>query len=262
MVADDTNYWYGSPDIYARFADAEDPLGVSHDFALRHLPAAAKDVLEIGSGTGRLTFHLLRDRSDLKSLVAVDASELMASYLREAARLIPSAEGRLQVLRGAAAALPVANSSVDAVVSSWAFPTRMWNHALALSELQEVHRVLRPEGVLITIGWDERFGDELSELWYRFIAEPDFRRERLDEWRTRRRARIRSPRNCGLTFVARGLRVPLAFPTVEEASSTLGYLFGYAAGEWVSAQRRSEFSIDVGITVDSREQIGARLNGE
>ena len=124
-----------------------------------------------------------------------------------------------------------------------------------MEEVSEVCRVLRPGGLLITLGWDEQFRDELSELWYRFVPEPDFRRESLEEWRARRRARIESPRNCGLAFVAQGLRVPLLFSTPVDAARTLGYLFGHSAGEWVAKQRRTEFSIDVGVTLDKRESL-------
>ncbi|MEZ5218542.1 MAG: class I SAM-dependent methyltransferase [Ilumatobacteraceae bacterium] len=259
MVIDDTNKWYVNPDIYDRFAQAEDPLGLSLRFALEQVPPGAKTVVELGAGTGRFTFTALEQRPEIETLVAVDASNEMFSYLGRQLNLRPRLLDRLRLVHTRNESLPVDDQSVDAVISSWAFPSNMWDEQTCLAEMSEVHRVLKPGGVLITVGWDENFRDQLSDLWYRFVPEPDYRRESMEEWRRRRRDRIRSPRNCGLTFIKRNLRVPLLFETPGEAAEVLGHLFGVSAATWVGQQQRCEFSVAVGITVDDRSSVAAAL---
>ena len=254
MIVDESNYWYGAPEVYDAFANAEDPQGVSLDYLLDFIPNDAS-VLELGMGTGRLTFHGLRSRNDIRHWTAVDASEVMCHHAKTKSVFQPGLASRLSVINGNSSTLPFSDETFDVVVSAWAFPSRTWNRYVARAELREVHRVLKPQGCLITLGWDELFQDELSQLWYRFVPEPDFRQETLDEWRSRRRSRLSSTRNCGLTFKVRTLRVPLLFPTPEESAHTLGFLFGHSAGEWIARERRTEFSIDVGVTHDTREQI-------
>jgi SAM-dependent methyltransferase/HEAT repeat protein len=260
MIVDESNNWYGSPEIYDAFATAEDPQGVSLDYMLDLLPRPTPSILELGMGTGRLTLHALRSRADFEHWTALDASAAMCEHTRARARFQPGLANRLSVIHARSASLPFPDETFDAVVSAWAFPSRTWDRRVAWAELREAHRVLRPGGRLLTLGWDEAFQDELSELWYRFVPEPDFRRETLNEWRARRRARIDSTRNCHLTFVAKNLRVPLLFATPEEAAETLGFLFGNSAGEWVCKQRRTEFSIAVGVTSDSKERIATILD--
>ncbi len=151
--------------------------------------------------------------------------------------------------------MPLDNSSVDAIVSSWGFPSNMWDRKLCIKQVKEAHRVLKENGVLITIGWDESFKDELSELWYRYVPEPNFRRESLEEWRHRRSNKIHSPRNCYLTFVKQNIQVPVKFDTVKESANVLGNLFGFAAGDWIIQNRKKEFSMLVSITYDTKKSL-------
>lgn len=258
MVADESNEWYANPDVYDRFAQAEDPENLSFAYAMRLIPRNRGVVVDLGTGTGRFATFLGRERSDIAKICAFDANHRMVDFFRDRIRL--SGDGdHLEVAKAENAALPLADSSVDAVVSSWAFPSKLWDLQVCADEVREVIRVLKPRGVLITIGWDETFQDELSELWFKYVPEPTFRRETLEEWRRRRRARIRSPRNSHLTFETRNLRVPVKFETVKEAAYVMGHLFGFGAGEDVMQARRREFSILVGITRDTRGTLKRAL---
>lgn len=255
MVVDASNKWYANPDVYDRFAQAEDPLGVSLDYLVNLLPTPLETVVELGAGTGRLTMHLAVARPDIASIIAIDGDPAMVDYLASRLEDRSGLSERITPIRTQMVSLPVESDSVDAVVASWAFPSSMFEPATVQEELDEVIRVLRPGGLLVTLGWDEDFADELSEFWYRYVPEPEFRRETLDEWRRRRRDRIESPRNCWLTFVARNLRVPLLFSTPDDAAEVMGYLFGASAGQSVATQQRTEFSINVGVTLDDRDAL-------
>lgn len=255
MVYDFSDDWYTNAEIYEKFSLAEDPLNISLDFAMSKIPTGSNKIADLGTGTGRFALHIAENRADINKIYAMDANEMMHKFLKGKIAHQRGLKNKIQPINQSIDTLPFQDNSLDAVVSSWAFPSKMWNLETCLKQVQEVHRVLKPNGVLVTLGWDETYRDELSELWYRFVPEPDFRRESFEDWRRRRKQKIKSPRNCHLTFIKKNLRVPLFFDHADEAAYVLGFLFGFTAGEWVKSQRRSEFSINVGVTLDSKEEL-------
>jgi SAM-dependent methyltransferase len=100
-------------------------------------PAAAEDhrarVADVGAGTGKLTRALVESGADV---VAVDPDSEMLAALRTALPAVPT-------FVGTAEALPIPDSSMDAVVLGQA-----WHWVDPPSASKEVARVLRPAGVL------------------------------------------------------------------------------------------------------------------
>lgn len=109
------------------------------DWVLDRLPGAAR-VVDLGAGTGKLTAML---GGRVGELVAVEPVEEMRARLAAA---LPS----VMVVAGTAEALPLADACVDAVVCAQAFHWFDPQPSLA-----EIHRVLRPGGVLALI-WNAR----------------------------------------------------------------------------------------------------------
>lgn len=114
------------------------------------LPAGARDVLDLGAGTGRLTDSLVARGL---AVVAVDPSEEMLAVLA----------GRhpgVRCLKGTAESTGLPDASVDAVVIGQAWH---WMDAAAASA--ECARILRPGGTLAMVwnqrrplaGWQEEF---------------------------------------------------------------------------------------------------------
>ena len=97
------------------------------------LPAGASRVLDLGAGTGKLTGSLLARG------LQVIAVEPLESMLAELHRGLPGAVA----VSGAAEGIPLADSTVDAVLVGQAF--HWFDPALALPEMA---RVLRPGGTL------------------------------------------------------------------------------------------------------------------
>lgn len=104
------------------------------------LASAPQDVLDLGAGTGKLTRALV---GRVRSVVAVDPSPNMLAQLASA---VP--EARTAV--GTAEAIPLEDSSVDAVLAAQA-----WHWVDPERAVPEVRRVLRPGGVLGMI-WNVR----------------------------------------------------------------------------------------------------------
>ena len=107
------------------------------------MSGAAGDVLEIGCGTG-LGFEYVPWQS-VRTYVATDPDEFMLRRARKrVARLPREAQSKLRIEEAAAESLPVADASIDVVISALVFCT-VKDVSRALSE---VSRVLRPGGQL------------------------------------------------------------------------------------------------------------------
>ena len=109
------------------------------------LPTGARDVLDLGAGTGKLTTRLVERGLDV---VAVDPIAEMLERLRKSLPDTPA-------LLGTAEEIPLADNSVDAVLVAQA-----WHWFNPARAIPEVARVLRPGGRLGLV-WntrDERLG--------------------------------------------------------------------------------------------------------
>jgi len=97
-------------------------------------------VLELGAGTGKLTEPLVALGHDV---IATEPSDRMAAF-------IPARAPRAHVMLARAEQLPLADQSVDIVVSAQAF--HWFDHDTALTEIA---RVLKPGGSLALV-WNMR----------------------------------------------------------------------------------------------------------
>lgn len=128
------------------------------------LPGDARQVLDLGAGTGKLTTRLVERGLDV---VAVDPIPEMLEVLRAS---LPET----RALLGTAEDIPLPDNSVDAVLVAQA-----WHWVDAARAIPEVARVLRPGGRLGLV-WntrDERLG------WVRNLGEiigADGERDRFD----------------------------------------------------------------------------------
>jgi len=156
----------------------------------RWVSLAKGAVLEIGVGSG---LNLPMYGRDVRKLYALDPSEELLQIARSrAARAAFSVE----FLCRPAEAIPLAHGSVDDVVTTWTLCTI----PDPVAALQEMRRVLRPEGRLIFVEHGRspdlavvRWQDRLTPLWRRvaggchlnrpmrvLIEESGFRLERID----------------------------------------------------------------------------------
>jgi SAM-dependent methyltransferase len=130
----------------------------------RWVSLAKGAVLEIGVGSG---LNLPMYGRDVRKLYALDPSEELLQIARSrAARAAFSVE----FLCRSAEAIPLAHGSVDDVVTTWTLCTI----PDPVAALQEMRRVLRPEGRLIFVEHGRspdpavvRWQDRLTPLWRR-----------------------------------------------------------------------------------------------
>jgi ubiquinone/menaquinone biosynthesis C-methylase UbiE len=140
--------------FYDRFGSKQDSQAFYEDRALGVLIAhacleTAERVFELGCGTGRLARSLLeRHLPPTASYYAADLSSTMVRLASN--RLRPFADRSLVMQLGAGGRLPLADSSVDRLVSTYVLDLLSETEAVAL--LGEAHRVLTAGGRLCLVG--------------------------------------------------------------------------------------------------------------
>lgn len=133
-------------------------------------------ILEVGVGTGTLLLAAL-DRWPRAEFVATDAARGMLELARERLLATRPGEARVEFAEGHADALPLAEGSVDLVISTFVLqlvPDRP-------AALREARRVLRPAGMVSYLTWLDRDSrrpfipaDEFDEAVYDLeIDEPE-----------------------------------------------------------------------------------------
>ena len=112
---------------------------VEQDILDRHREALSGRVLELGCGAGRLTGHLIAVAQEVH---AIDISAAMVEHAR---RTRPGATYHCADMLDLSR---FETGSFDAVVGAWNILDAV-DHAARLTVLAELHRVLRPGGLLV-----------------------------------------------------------------------------------------------------------------
>jgi SAM-dependent methyltransferase len=118
------------------------------------IDAGAKDLVDIGVGTGNLSIAALGRWSDVR-VTGIDASrEMIGAVEGLVAERLPGARSRFDGRVAFAAEMPFVNESFDVAMSSFVLqlvPSRP-------QALREIRRVLRPDGLFAFVTWlvDER----------------------------------------------------------------------------------------------------------
>ena len=119
--------------------------------------ADGENILEIGCGTGSLTFALPQ-AANLASLTAIDHSEI---YL--AAAQTKNQDPRIHLEQGDGCALRFADRSFDRALSMLVLPSVLPQPELMVAEMR---RVTRPGGVVAAAFWDSPGGSPSQRmLW-------------------------------------------------------------------------------------------------
>ncbi|MBV8120630.1 MAG: class I SAM-dependent methyltransferase [Alphaproteobacteria bacterium] len=119
--------------------------------------AAGENILEVGCGTGSLTFAL-PEAADIASLTAIDHSEI---YL--AAAKTKNRDPRIRIEHGDGSALRFADASFDCAVSMLVLPAVVPRPEQAVAEMR---RVTRPGGVVCAAFWDSPGGAVANRMFW------------------------------------------------------------------------------------------------
>lgn len=127
-------------------------LSLGRDYSWRSRAAAelgadeVRRVIDLATGTGDLLLSVLATRADIVGAVGLDVSERMLDLCRRKLCRRGLAE-RVELVCGDAAATPFPNDAFDA--ATMGFGIR--NMPNALQALREIHRILKPGGVVLIL---------------------------------------------------------------------------------------------------------------
>jgi ubiquinone/menaquinone biosynthesis C-methylase UbiE len=134
----------------------------------RWVPAARGRVLEVGVGSG-LNLPFYTDAAT--EVIGLDASPSLLEMAREARAKISATP--IELIEGSAESIPLENSSVDTVLTTW---TLCSIHDVEAA-LHEMRRVLKPSGQLLFVVHGtspdqrvRRWQDRLTPLWKRLAG--------------------------------------------------------------------------------------------
>lgn len=148
-------------DAVKGFVNSEESWFLARPLLNRLLAVPEPLILDVATGTGRLPCALLREKGFRGRIVALDLASRM---LEQAALKTGRYAGRILFVRDDATLLPFPDATFDAVTCLEAL--EFLPHAR--QTLQEMDRVLRPGGVLLTTnrrGWEAKlfFGRNFSQ---------------------------------------------------------------------------------------------------
>jgi ubiquinone/menaquinone biosynthesis C-methylase UbiE len=133
------------PGVYERYLGPYlyEPFAL---FTTERIQPGAKQVLEVGAGTGRLTRHLVQKIGSDARLTAIDINPAMLAIAEQLVR-----EPNLEFQVADAQSLPFPDASFDIVVCQFSLmflPDKQ-------KGFQEAWRVLRPGGQFLFLTWDK-----------------------------------------------------------------------------------------------------------
>lgn len=107
-------------------------------------------IVDVGAGTGTLARAAVARWPGVRAIAVDPSTGMLDVGQAEAAQTLdPSARRRLGWMTGVAEHLPIADGSVDVVVSS--FTLQYLRSRVAA--LREAHRIMRPAGVIAVVTW-------------------------------------------------------------------------------------------------------------
>src|SRR3989344_1981725 len=256
LIIDESDKWYKDPAIYNLFSESEDPENICFD--LIHRMLGSKRVInpiDVATGTGRTLWQILKKIKYEGQAFGVDSSKGMCDFVEKNIKRERKFINKVSVIHSNILKLPkVLKVKSNFVISSFGFPSHISDKELCIHELKAIYEILRDDGIFVTIGWDETFNDELNNMWFKYIPDT-IRAKDFDEWRTIRSEKIDSPRNCGLTWLKRGIIVPLQFSSFKESAMVMGYLFGRDAAQNIIYSHQKNWTMAMGITLNTKEEI-------
>lgn len=256
LISDETDKWYKDSAIYNLFSEAEDPENVCFDLIKEQIKnKKIINPVDLATGTGRMVWQIINKLNYKGTLIGSDISLNMCDFLEKSIKRGRGYSKDIKILQSSIVDLPKKiKEKSNFIISSFGFPSRISNKKLCMQELKAVYSMLSDDGILVTLGWDETFNDELNMVWFKYIPDNIQARD-FEEWRRKRSSSIESPRGCGLSWMKRGIHVPLQFSSLRESAMVMGYLFGRDAAQSVIKDNRTEWMMSLGITLNDKKSI-------
>ncbi len=258
LIADNSDKWYADPSVYNIFSEAEDVENVCFDSVFRKIKKEGIKIVnpvDLATGTGKTFRKIMNTVSYSGTLYGVDYSPDMLGFLDRTINRQKSYINDIKLVQGAIKNFKLPDDEKSSfIISSFGFPSRISDDVTCKEELEAVYNNLSEDGIFVTIGWSERFNDELNRMWHKYIPD-DIISDSFNEWASKRSESIKSPRNSHLSWYKNNIKVPLLFSNLEEAVHVMGHLFGRDAANEVLKKHQTCWWMSMGITWDTKESV-------
>lgn len=230
--------WYNYPDVYNIFSFSED----KEEICIKNIKEKIfKDKIEIinpidlGAGTGKI-YDQLFSKLDFNGYVwFIENNNKMIDFLEKKYKN----NNKIKIINSSISSFEIENQKSNFVISSFGFPSCLYNKTTTLEELKAVYKNLLDKGVFVTIGWNEKWDDEVSSLWKRYTN------KNFDE-------KLIGARNCELTWLNNNIKTSLKFKNNKEKNYILKCLFGNIIE---LHSNKLEFKLNMGITFNTKEEL-------
>ncbi len=257
-IIDESDKWYADPSIYNTFSESEDPENICFDLVCQKIKRDRLRIvnpIDLATGTGRMLDQIIQKLQYDGTLCGVDLNVKMCEFLNKKFKRQKIYVNKAKIINSSIRDAPrFMKSKSSFVISSFGFPSKISDRKNCIEELKSVYKLLKDDGVFVTIGWDETFNDELNMMWFKYIPD-SINADNFEEWRSRRSAGISSPRNCGLSWLKKGLSVPLEFSNLKESVFVMSHLFGRDAAEDIIRNSKKAWNMSLGITYNTKDEI-------
>ena len=256
MISDETDKWYKDASVYNSFSEAEDPQNLCFDLIKTYLKD--KNIInpiDLATGTGRYLFQIKNKLKYEGVLYGIDYSKDMCDFVEKKIKREKLYVSNMKIINcSTEEASKKIHVKSNFIVSSFGFPSRITNKEKVIRELKSVCEILSDDGIFVTVGWDETFNDSLNNFWFKYIPD-SIQAKTFEEWRRKRSEGISGARNCELSWFKKGIAVPLQFSSLSESVDVMGYLFGRDAAKSIIKNRKTNWNMSVGITIDTKESL-------
>ena len=261
-IIDESDKWYADPSIYNTFAESEDLENLCFELVLNKIKKDKLKIInpiDLATGTGRMFDQITQKIQYKDTLFGVDISDKMCEFLNRKVKRQKMYVNQVKIINSSIKDAPkFIKIKSSFIISSFGFPSKISIERKCLQELKSVYALLKDGGVFVTIGWDETFNDELNNMWFKYIPD-QINADNFEEWRSQRAGKIKTPRNCGLTWLKKGLCIPLEFSTLKESVFVMSHLFGRDAAEYIIKNNKKCWNMSLGITYNTKKEIKATI---
>lgn len=230
--------WYNYPKIYNIFSNAEDLNNNCINIVKKYINDNNLKIInpiDLGSGTGKIYYKLLKDLKICGSIYLVDNNINMINYLNKSVK-----SNNVIIMKSDIKNVSLVKSNF--IISSFGFPSKLLDKANILKELKKIYELLLEDGILITIGWNEKWDDELFRLWKKYL-DIDYSNK------------IKSTRNCNLSWYKNDISSILKFSDTKERNYVFGNFFGSEFLKDNHDNKKLEWNVNMGITINTKEEI-------
>jgi len=263
LIYDNSDKWYAEPSIYNIFTENQDVENVCFNLILEKIKKENIIVInpiDLATGTGRAAKNILNKLPYKGMLYAVDSNREMCKYLKKTITRQKYYINNIEVIEKTIEDFKLPNNEKSTfIISYFGFPSSYKEIEKCKRELLAVYNLLDDKGVFITVGWDEKFNDELSEMWYNYVPD-DIVADSFSNWQCQRSGKFLTPRNCQLTWYKQNLKVLLQYANLEESVNVMGHFFGKDAAVDILKLRKTDWWLSMGITYNTKQEIKQALS--